>query len=175
MRVPLLTNHSVREGWANGTLARPSESWTAPSQHLFQLQSDSKTTTSAQIAHLSYAQSRDFSVRVIKDDGKTIAKDVRFKATDITCIGSSNSKSMSAEWVQVQMTLAYALTARKAQSLTIPKLFPSLMGIFGFGIPYVVLTRTMLEEDMCFVGVPPREIYEHLRKTTLPEGTSWKE
>ena len=64
---------------------------------------------------------------------------------------------------QAQLALAYAMTVHKSQGLTIPKIYPSLIGIFGFGMPYTLMTRTRLEEDMIFVGVPPSDVYVLLK------------
>eukprot|EP00973_Karenia_brevis_P013515 1834893-Karenia_brevis.AAC.1 len=55
-----------------------------------------------------------------------------------------------------------------------PKIYPSLIGIFGFGIPYSLMTRTWFEEDMVFVGVPPSDVYHLLKATSLADKALWK-
>ena len=55
-----------------------------------------------------------------------------------------------------------------------PKIYPSLQGIFGFGMPYTLMTRTRLAEDMIFVGVPPSDIYPWLKATACQDETYWK-
>ena len=43
-----------------------------------------------------------------------------------------------------------------------PVSFPSLSQIFGFGMPYTLLTRTPFSDCMLFIGVPPKDIFEHI-------------
>ena len=76
--------------------------------------------------------------------------------------------------MQTQLTLAYAMTVHKSQGLTMPKIYPSLQGIFGFGMPYTLMTRTRLAEDMIFVGVPPADLYPALKAATAQHEESWK-
>ena len=76
--------------------------------------------------------------------------------------------------MQTQLALAYAMTVHKSQGLTMPKIYPSLQGIFGFGMPYTLMTRTRLAEDMIFVGVPPSDIYPWLKETACQDETYWK-
>ena len=55
-----------------------------------------------------------------------------------------------------------------------PKIYPSLQGIFGFGMPYTLMTRTRLAEDMIFVGAPPSDIYPLLKDTACEHEANWK-
>ena len=57
---------------------------------------------------------------------------------------------------------AYALTAHKAQGLNIPMTYLSWTKMFGFGVPYTMLTRTPFEDIIYFVGVPPEDIFRKL-------------
>ena len=75
--------------------------------------------------------------------------------------------------MQTQLALAYAMTVHKSQGLTMPKIYPSLQGIFGFGMPYTLMTRTRLAEDMIFVGVPPSDIYPLLKETSCQDEMYW--
>ena len=43
-----------------------------------------------------------------------------------------------------------------------PVSFPSLSQIFGFGMPYTLLTRTPFSDCMLFIGVPPKDIFEDI-------------
>ena len=54
-----------------------------------------------------------------------------------------------------------------------PRIYPSLQGIFGFGMPYTLMTRTRLAEDMIFVGVPPSDIYPMLKATAGQDEAYW--
>ena len=38
----------------------------------------------------------------------------------------------------------------------------ALIRIFGYGLPYTMCTRTPFRNNMLFVGVPPRDIFERL-------------
>ena len=55
-----------------------------------------------------------------------------------------------------------------------PKIYSSLQGIFGFGMPYTLMTRTRLAEDMIFVGVPPSDIHSLLKETACQDLAYWK-
>lgn len=64
--------------------------------------------------------------------------------------------------MQTQLALAYALTIHKSQGITVPVSYPSLSGIFGFGQPYTLLTRTPFRHNMLFVGVPPKDVLDQI-------------
>ena len=55
-----------------------------------------------------------------------------------------------------------------------PKIYPSLQGIFGFGMPYTLMTRTRLAKDMTFVGVPPSDVYHLLKEASFVDEEHWK-
>eukprot|EP00973_Karenia_brevis_P054561 7581749-Karenia_brevis.AAC.1 len=61
------------------------------------------------------------------------------------------------QFCQAHLTLAYAMTVHTSQGLTMPRIYPSLIGIFGFGMPYSLMTRARFADDMVFVGVPPSD------------------
>ena len=65
-------------------------------------------------------------------------------------------------WKQVQLIPAYALTVHKGQGLTLSMTFLGLDDIFGFGLAYTMYTRSRFAENMCNVGVPPKDILEAL-------------
>ena len=65
-------------------------------------------------------------------------------------------------WKQCQMTLAYALTGHKAQGLNMKVTYIGFDGIFGFGLPYTLMTRTPFVDNIYYVGVPPRDVYTAL-------------
>ena len=115
----------------------------------------------------------DFSVTVVKDSVGTLSKDLRYHAKDICTVGVGTeiSGDSGTHFMQTQLALAYAMTVHKSQGLTIPKIYPSLIGIFGFGMPYTLMTRTRLEEDMIFVGVPPSDVYVLLKEIRVHHGS----
>ena len=65
-------------------------------------------------------------------------------------------------WKQVQLIPAYALTSHKGQGLTLSMTYLGLDGIFRFGLAYTMYTRSRFAENMCNVGVPPKDILEAL-------------
>ena len=69
------------------------------------------------------------------------------------------------------MTLAYALTGHKAQGLNMKVTYVGFDGIFGFGLPYTLITRTPFVDNIYYVGVPPRDVYHALVKRG-PDGTN---
>ena len=75
---------------------------------------------------------------------------------------TETSSQNRTELRQVPLTLAYGLTIHKCQGITIPVSYPSLNDIFGFGMPYTLLTRTPFSDNMLFIGVPPKDIFEKL-------------
>ena len=75
---------------------------------------------------------------------------------------TETSSQTRTELRQVPLTLACGLTIHKCQGITIPGSFPSLNGIFGFGMPYMLLTRTPFSDNMLFISVPPKDILEIL-------------
>ena len=97
----------------------------------------------------------EFNVRVVKDEDSALAKEVRYDPFDCQIVptGTSSAVNLSVEWLQVQLTLAYALTAHKAQGLTMNVTYIALNMVFGFGLPYTLITRTPYEENMLFIGV----------------------
>ncbi len=42
--------------------------------------------------------------------------------------------------------------------------------LFGFGLPYMMCTRTPLEDNICFVGVPPVDVLAALLKSVPGKG-----
>ena len=97
---------------------------------------------------------------VVKDSESTLRKDLRYSAKDMCSIGVGTETGgvYGEQFMQTQLALAYAMTVHKSKGLTMPKIYPSLQGIFGFGMPYTLMTRTRLAEDMIFVGVPPADL-----------------
>ena len=89
---------------------------------------------------------------------------IRYGKTECTSIGlmTETSSTTRGELRQVPLTLAYCLTIHKCQGITIPVSYPSLNDIFGFGMPYTLLTRTLFSDNMLFIGVPPKDILEKL-------------
>ena len=84
---------------------------------------------------------------------------MRYGRTEFTSIGAMTEKSNSgAELRQVPVKLSYALTIHKCQGITVPISYASLTGIFGFGMPYTLLTRTPYFINMLFIGVPPKDV-----------------
>eukprot|EP00973_Karenia_brevis_P026585 3667945-Karenia_brevis.AAC.1 len=75
---------------------------------------------------------------------------------------------------QTQLPLAYAMTVRKSQGLTMPKIYPSFIGICGFGMPYALMIRTRFDKDMISVGVPPSDAYHLLKDSSLGDEALWK-
>ena len=174
LRVMLLQNQAVQDGWANGTQARllAESSWSGPIAKL------QKTDQDSMLAHsleLDAKKDTDFSVTIVKDAADTLRKDLRYHAKDICSVGVSTEvcRESGQHWKQVQLALAYALTVHKSQGLTIPRIYPSLIGIFGFGMPYVLMTRTRLAEDMIFVGVPPKDVYPLLKTACAEDPHRW--
>ena len=171
-RVMLLWNQAVEDGWANGTQARllAENSWSGPREKLKKVD---KGAFVARVLDLEAKPQNDFSVTVVKDSVGTLSKDLRYHAKDICTVGVGTeiSGDSGIHFMQAQLALAYAMTVHKSQGLTIPKIYPSLIGIFGFGMPYTLMTRTRLEEDMIFVGVPPKDVYVLLKEVGVP---SWK-
>ena len=51
------------------------------------------------------------------------------------------------------MTLAYALTGHKAQGLNMKVTYIVFDGIFWFGLPYTLITRTPFVDNIYYVGV----------------------
>ena len=98
---------------------------------------------------------------------------MRYHAKDICTVGVGTeiSGDSGIHFMQTQLALAYAMTVHKSQGLTMPRIYPSLIGIFGFGMPYTLMTRTRLEEDMIFVGAPPSDVYLLLKEIRVQ---SWK-
>jgi len=123
MRVMVLRNQDVANGWANGTRARllGRGSWTGKPRGLQPVppgQGSRGVKWSAEQVHLTDPRYADFNVRVVKDQEATIASRVRFDATDVQCIPvrSDESSATRAAWRQVQATPAYGLTGHKSQS-----------------------------------------------------------
>jgi hypothetical protein len=217
MRLLLLYNFSVRNGWANGTRVRLKMrgSWTAPHKRISKHVQKGKSTTkvipdgacnkvthkslaggveavnasknvdigvacsrpeksavkgtadpmetwSAAQVHLKDDMCKDFSVYIVKDEEATLTKEARFEETDVQCIPAA-----SVQWVrQVQLMPAYALTGHKAQGLTMYLSYIALRGVFGFGLPYTMFTRTPFRYNIWCIGVPPRDIFDMLLKYT---------
>ena len=88
-------------------------------------------------------------------------------------VGTETGGVYGEQFMQTQLALAYAMTVHKSQGLTMPRIYPSLQGIFGFGMPYTLMTRTRLAEDMIFVGVPPSDIYPMLKATAGQDEAYW--
>ena len=108
--------------------------------------------------------SDDFNVHVIKDSLQSFSKTMRYGKKHCASIGAmteSNAANRS-QWRNIPLTLSYALTIHKCQGMTMPVSFPSLSQIFGFGMPYTLLTRTPFSDCMLFIGVPPKDIFEHI-------------
>ena len=38
----------------------------------------------------------------------------------------------------------------------------AMLGIFGYGMPYTMMTRTPFRRNMLFIGVPPKDVYDRL-------------
>ena len=87
---------------------------------------------------------------------------MRFSEQDIHVIPArtdvSSMHGSEAHWTQVQATPAYALTCHKAQSLTLRLAYVGLMNTFTFGTLYTIFTRTKFENNICCVGVPPKDM-----------------
>ena len=169
MRVMLLMNLDVSHGWANGTRARllARDSWTAPREYLSQNPDGSFAVATVALGDKEKCQ--EFNVRVVKDDDASIAKAVRYNEHDFQMVHVGTESSGNQVWSQCQMTLAYALTGHKAQGLNMPITRIGLDGIFGFGLPYTLITRTPFQENIYFVGVPPLDVYVVLLHTG-PDG-----
>ena len=60
----------------------------------------------------------------------------------------------------MQLIPAYALTAHKGQGLTLTRTYLGLDDLFGYGLAYTMFTRTRFAENMCAVGVPPKDVLE---------------
>ncbi len=163
MRLLLLYNQDVENGWANGTRVRTlaNASWAGKARPLYK---GSSGVYEAAKVHLDDVSARDFSVRVVKDEEATVAKRVRFQSIDVQCIPARNDQSAGnrVAWRQVQLALAYAMTVHKAQGLTMYLTYPALTMVFGFGLPYSMCTRTPRRNNMWFVGVPPFDVYQRL-------------
>ena len=163
MRVMVLYNHAVEAGWANGTRARllESSSWSGSAQGLASAPGNRRE---AQQLQLSPASATDFNVYVVKDDDATILKATRFEKFDVQCIPAraDESSSRSHAWLQVQMKPAYALTGHKAQGLTMWLTYIGLLRSFGYGLPYTMATRTPHRQNILFVGVPPKDVFQRL-------------
>ena len=159
-RVMLLHNLDVANGWANGTRARllPRSSWTGAARPL---QKNVDGSWSAHQVKLSDTQKYpDFNVRVVKDEDATLAKTMRYDDTDcqVVPVRIDTGSHWSQEWAQVQLVLANALTGHKAQGLTMYVTYIALNNVFGFGLPYTLVTRTPFKNNMFFIGIPPRDI-----------------
>ena len=142
-RVMLLWNQSVQDGWANGTQARllPENSWSGKTAKLKKAVDGSFVAPQLELELNKYT---DFSVTVVKDSETTMQKDLRYCAKDLCSIGVGTETGgiYGEQFMQTQLTLAYAMTVHKSQGLTMPKIYPSLQGIFGFGMPHTLMTRT---------------------------------
>eukprot|EP00973_Karenia_brevis_P005705 778364-Karenia_brevis.AAC.1 len=55
-----------------------------------------------------------------------------------------------------------------------PRIYPSLIGIFGVGMPYTLMTRARLAEEMLLVGVPPKDVYYLLKEASAMNEERWK-
>ena len=169
LRVMVLHNQDVANGWANGTRARllAHDSWTGKPRVLqpgAPCRASRARTWSADQIHLEDPRHIDFNVRVVKDEESTLARRARYDAADVQCIPvrSDESSSTHAAWRQVQLTLAYGLTGHKSQSLTMRVTYISLGGTFGYGLPYTLVTRTPFRHNMSFIGVPPSDVLARL-------------
>ena len=173
-RVMLLWNQAVQDGWANGTQARlvPENSWSGKREKLKKAVDGSFHAPSLELEPHKYT---DFSVTVVRDSESTLRKDLQYCAKDMCSIGVGTETGgvHGEQFMQTQLALAYAMTVHKSQGLTMPKIYPSLQGIFGFGMPYTLMTRTRLAEDMIFVGVPPSDIYPLLKETSCQDEMYW--
>ena len=94
----------------------------------------------------------------------SFAKLIRYGKEECASIGpiTETSGPTRNELRQIPMTLSYGLTIHKCQGITLPVSYPSLSGIFGFGMPYTLLTRTPFSDCMLFVGVPPKDVLDLL-------------
>ena len=174
MRVMLLYNHNVQLQWANGTRARllTTHSWTGKTQMLTKQKGEWENRFRfnrgdnyvAEARYLEENKNEDFMVMVVKDDESTILERIRFREDQIAGIHAKAEEDVSQanKWKQVPLKLAYALTGHKSQGLTMNTTYPSLMFIFGYGLPYTICTRTPYRHNMLFVGVPPKDIFEEL-------------
>ena len=171
MRLMLLNNLDIAGGWANGTRVRLLEhdSWTNQGKGKSQLKKE--TVGQKEVMHTAHTltldDNKEFLVRVIKDEASTTNKDVRYEKSDITQVAPKGDTGRSKyaqhkTFTQLPLTLAYALTAHKAQGLNIPKSYLNWAKMFGFGVPYTMMTRTPFEDNIYFVGAPPEDIFHIL-------------
>ena len=133
----LLWNQAVQDGWANGTQARllPEISWSGKREKLKKAVDGSFFAPDLELELQQYI---DFSVTVVRDSESTLRKDLRYCAKDLCTVGvgTETGGANGEHFRQTQLALAYAMTVHKSQGLTMPKIYPSLQGIFGFGMPY---------------------------------------
>ena len=165
MRLMLLHNLNVANNWANGTRVRllASQSWTGVAHKMQSSRVKEKTWEKTQVYLHEADKFPEFNVKVVKDEECTLAKRVKFADADVSLIPVREDKTRTYKgteerWKQVQAALAYALTAHKAQGLTMDTVYLCWLKMFGFGIPYTMCTRTPWEDNMYFVGVPPFDV-----------------
>ena len=86
----------------------------------------------------------EFNVRIVKDEENTLAKRVRYKDEDVIAIPVRTEQSSATwkEWKNIPLAPAYALTGHKGQGLTMNTTFLGFSSIFGYGLPYTLVTRT---------------------------------
>ena len=102
--------------------------------------------TSAPQIFLEERQSKDFAVTIVKDSSETFGKDARYHPKGMTTVGVGTEQSgdTGEQFMQVHLALAYALTIHKAQGITMLLIYSSLIEIFGFGMPYTLMTSVKL-------------------------------
>ena len=149
MRLILLHDLDVARGWANGTRLRllPAEAWTGKPKKLRRSSAKAGQWEADQVHLQDVRKHPEFNLKVIKDEECTLARQVRFSAFDVQTVParedvSRTFRGIEVRWKQVQATLAYALTAHKAQGLTMDTVYLCVIRLFGFGLPYTMCTRS---------------------------------
>ena len=161
-------NINARNGWVNGTRVRlrASRAWTGATHKIKRSGGQEPRWCAQQVKLDDDKKFPEFNVYVVKDEECSLAKKVRYEDIDVQAIPFRNDASTVGGcfkmWKQVQIIPAYALTAHKGQGLTLSMTFLGLDDIFGFGLAYTMYTRSRYAENMCNVGVPPKDILEAL-------------
>jgi len=170
----------IAGGWANGTRVRllATQSWTPLKnvKHGLRRTEDAKGNPMYHAETLCLDPYKEFHVRVIKDEKSTTEKTVKYRKEDLMQIAPRKETgktkfTLHSQYTQLPVTPAYALTAHKAQGLTMDKVYISWVHMFGFGVPYTMMTRTPHEDNIYFVGVPPQDVFQRLDERDATDQT----
>ena len=138
------------EGLANGTILRllPSQSWSGNDRG--DVQGVCGDHGKWKLRQLSLLKDNDFEILVSKDDNRRVEEAIHVVSEDIFNLGEAKEETKDAAGLGtvhvIPARLAYAITARKGQGLTIDAVYALLEGLFAHGQVYEQTFRTPLEE-----------------------------